>query len=282
MGNPLVIYHDTCMDGFAAAWVAREAFLLENVQPEFMPHQYGRQFDPKICRNRPVYLLDYSFKLPVMKEIQERSSMLVILDHHKTAEAEIAGLVPRQDRDIFRFDMNRSGASMAWSHFFGGDVPPFIRHVEDRDLWRFALPDTEAIMDAVASYPYDFESYGRLAEKCSSPAGKEELLREGRAIGRWKNEQVKIAVSQAREVELDGYRVLAVNQSVANLLSQVAGELAQGRPFGLAYFQAKEGHWVYSLRSKDPDGIDVAVLAKRHGGGGHKNAAGFQSPELLV
>ena len=41
------------------------------------------------------------------------------------------------------------------------------------------------------------------------------------------------------------------------------------------------GHGVfnYSLRSKGD--FDVSELAKRHGGGGHKNAAGFQSPALL-
>jgi len=279
--KPLCIYHANCMDGFAAAWIAMEADQLQGGTHEYVPHQYGQPFDPSVCEGRLVYLLDYSFKLPVMQEIQRRSSALIVIDHHKTAEAEIKPLIPREGKDYFKFDMERSGAGLAWDYFFGGQVPELIRHIEDRDLWRFAMPNTEAVMDCVASCPYTFEAYSDMSRAFASPTGRQRMIDEGLAIGRYKAQQVATSVSQAREVELDGHKVLAVNMSVANLLSQIAGELSKGRPLGLVYFQAKEGHWVYSLRSQE-DGIDVSELAKAHGGGGHKHAAGFQSEKLIL
>lgn len=278
--KPLVIYHANCIDGFAAAWTMREDLMREGCDAEFLPHQYGQPFDVEQSKGRVVYILDYSFKRPVMEQIRDLSAKLIVIDHHKTAQAEVAGLALREG-DLLRFDMEKSGASLTWSYCFGGEIPPLIRYVEDRDLWRFKYPETEAIMDCVASYPYMWVAYGDLFKRCSTTAGRDELIREGKAIGRYKAQQVATSVSQAREIELDGHKVLAVNMSVANLLSQIAGELSKGRPFGLAYFQAKEGHWVYSLRSQD-DGIDVSELAKMHGGGGHKHAAGFQSDGLLI
>lgn len=45
--------------------------------------------------------------------------------------------------------------------------------------------------------------------------------------------------------------------------------------FSLSYFLTSDGKWVFSFRSTDDMGdIDVSAIAKKLGGGGHKNAAG--------
>jgi uncharacterized protein len=67
---------------------------------------------------------------------------------------------------------------------------------------------------------------------------------------------------------------------VANLpytLSSDAGHLmAQNEPFAACYWDTPDGR-VFSLRSSDA-GQDVSAVAKSYGGGGHRNAAGFQVP----
>lgn len=74
---------------------------------------------------------------------------------------------------------------------------------------------------------------------------------------------------------IDGFDV-----PVANLpytLSSDAGHLmAQGEPFAACYWDTPAGR-VFSLRSSDA-GEDVSAVAKTYGGGGHRNAAGFQVP----
>ncbi len=69
------------------------------------------------------------------------------------------------------------------------------------------------------------------------------------------------------------YEVPVVNATV--LFSDIAGELAKGKPFGACYFDRADGKRQWSLRSS-PDGVDVSEIAKLYGGGGHKNAAGFE------
>ena len=43
--------------------------------------------------------------------------------------------------------MEKSGARLAWEHFYPNEPLPWpLRHVEDQDLWRFALPATRAFV----------------------------------------------------------------------------------------------------------------------------------------
>jgi nanoRNase/pAp phosphatase (c-di-AMP/oligoRNAs hydrolase) len=50
-------------------------------------------------------------------------------------------------------------------------------------------------------------------------------------------------------------------------------------PFAAAYYDTLDGHRSWSLRSVGD--FDVAALAKRWGGGGHKNASGFTESEFV-
>lgn len=99
------------------------------------------------------------------------------------------------------------------------------------------------------------------------------LAREGEAILRYQAQQVEHICANARAMRLDGHDILAVNTSV--LFSEVAGKLAEGKPFGAAWFVRQDGKQQWSLRSRD-GGVDVSEVAKRRGGGGHHNAAGFE------
>ena len=101
------------------------------------------------------------------------------------------------------------------------------------------------------------------------------IIIDGLAIVQYQAKIIQNAVENATEIDLDGHKVLAVNTTVC--FSEVAGELAKGKPFGAAFFIRKDGKKQWSLRSAS-DGLDVSEIAKRHGGGGHKHAAGFEEP----
>jgi hypothetical protein len=102
-----------------------------------------------------------------------------------------------------------------------------------------------------------------------------DLIREGSAVLRYQQQQVDFLCKHAREIELGGHRILAANTPV--LQSEVAGKLAEGRPFGACWYDAEDGKRRWSLRSRD-GGVDVSEVARFFGGGGHRNAAGFEAP----
>jgi hypothetical protein len=143
MSKVLCVSHALCDDGFAAAWVVRRALGADNV--EFYPGVYGQ--NPPEVTGRDVVLVDFSYKRPVLEAMAEKAKSIITLDHHKTAEADLSdfGLGSKEVRtyrdieDLFWardaagygeksaiesasvisvFDMNRSGAGIAWDFFF--------------------------------------------------------------------------------------------------------------------------------------------------------------------
>lgn len=273
MTRPLVIYHASCQDGFCAAWVARRCL---GKDVDFLPAQYGDPV-PVDVSDRDVYVLDFSYKRPDLLGLIEDAAQVVVLDHHVTAKEELAG-----DLSLWRdgrcwkqptiwFDMEHSGAALAWGHFFPGEpVPHLVQYVEDRDLWKWKLPCSREVSAALASYPHDFETWDTLHREMQGD--NEDLVVQGSAILRYQGQQVANQCKNAVEITLDGHKVLSCNATL--LISETAGKLAEGRPFGATYFVRGDGKKVWSLRST-PDGVDVAAIARKFGGGGHRDAAGF-------
>lgn len=258
--KPLVLYHAGCWDGFCAAWVFRNH---KDRDAEFVPVQYGSQ--PPDVSGRVVYILDFSYPRDVLLAMHKVAHSLVVLDHHKTAQAALDGL------SFCRFDMDKSGARLTWEHFCGDEPAPWqVYYTEDRDLWLWRQADSKEINAALRSYPLTFEAWDELD---ATPGIISDLIIEGRAILRAENQIVNGLAAQAHETEIAGHKVLMVNATV--FASEIAGKLAIGRPFGVVWFEGDDRERVYSLRSA-PDGIDVSEIAKSYGGGGHKHAAGFR------
>lgn len=286
----LCIYHGNCADGFGAAWVVRKFFGTDQV--DFHAGFYGAE--PPDVTDRHIVMVDFSFKRPVLDAMTARAKSILILDHHKTAAEDLLGLdvpppsgvewvtaigagLPAGSRTVALFDMQRSGAGLAWDFFFPAQQrPALIDTIEDRDLWRFALPHTREVQANVFSYPYDFRTWDFLMARGKDHMGIQDMAQEGGAIERKHHKDIaELVTASKRRMVIGGYDV-----PVANLpytLSSDAGHLmCAGEPFAACYMDTPRGR-VFSLRSSDA-GVDVSEIAKRYGGGGHRNAAGFQMP----
>lgn len=293
----MCIYHGNCADGFGAAWVVRKAL---GDQVEFVAGVYGQE--PPDVTDKDVIIVDFSYKYDVLARISWRARSIIVLDHHKSAAEDLAKFPPfhagvrldgrhadgstalgwesahafmsSQNSPAIAccFDMNRSGAMLAWHHFFPGQEPPMLlRHIEDRDLWLFKLDGTREIQANLFSYPYDFEVWDKLMA-----ADVETLRSDGAAIERKHHKDIaELVAVMKRRLVIGGHDVPAA--SLPYTLTSDAGHLmAQGEPFAACYWDTPEGR-VFSLRSTD-QGLDVSEIAKQYGGGGHRNASGFRVP----
>jgi oligoribonuclease NrnB/cAMP/cGMP phosphodiesterase (DHH superfamily) len=212
---------------------------------------------------------------------------VLVLDHHKSAADDLAFLPPPESWAAWRdselsgpgaaralFDMNRSGAGIAWDFFFPGiPGPALINHIEDRDLWRFRLEGTREIQANVFSYPYDFAIWDKLMT-----ADPNVLRVGGEAIERkhFKDIDELLKVTQRRMV-IGGVSVPVANLPYT-LTSDAGHKMATNdvSKIGVCYWDTPDGR-VFSLRSTD-DGPDVSEIAKKYGGGGHPHASGFRAP----
>lgn len=303
----LCIYHGNCADGFGAAWAVRRA--LGN-DVEFHAGVY--QTPPPDVTGRDVVLVDFSYKRDVLADMSTKARTILVLDHHKSAAEDLAGLpspvgygptgpapadyglrdvVAGYDPDAMEawarecngpplyalFDMNRSGAGLTWDFFHPGKPRPrLIDHIEDRDLWRFNLPGTREIQAAVFSYPYEWEAWDALMQAGDDEEDLRDLRLEGAAIERKHHKDIAELVAVCkRPMKVGGVVVPAA--SLPYTLTSDAGHLmAADAPFAACYWDTPEGR-VFSLRSRE-NGFDVSEVAKTYGGGGHKHAAGFRVP----
>lgn len=284
--KPLCIYHGHCDDGFAAAWAVRKA-LGDDV--EFYPGVY--QKEPPPHEGRDVIFVDFSYKRPVLDAMARAANSVLILDHHKTAQEDLADvqwapawnewkndLHPSRASIMLAaiFDMDRSGAALAWDYFNGGPRPDFIEYVQDRDLWRKQLPHGDEFTIALRSYPQDFAIWDGIIER-----GAQALINEGFGIQRYYRLRVEELKRSAYPARI-GQDYCYVSNAPYFAASEVAGELAERceeNGFGACYFEVEQSRYQYSLRSRDQ--FDVSAIARKFGGGGHKNAAGFSVDKLV-
>jgi len=264
-----VLYHGNCYDGFGAAWAAWKKL---GDSAEYHAVKYGDSPPQPINADQgKLYLLDFSFPRSVLENLAKEFD-ITVLDHHKTAQADLA------DLPYAVFDLNKSGAVLAWEHFHSGrNVPTMIAYLQDRDLWKFELPGSREISAWMRSWPFEFKSWTR-AEREMRLAFNE-CRAEGKAILRFQQQMVSIMADNAWIQEIGGHDVPTTNATA--FFSEVGEELCKryhDAPFSAYYLDRKDGKRQWGLRSRS--GFDCSAVAKQYGGGGHPGAAGWVEVKL--
>jgi len=79
----ICIYHGNCDDGFGAAWAIWKRW----PDIEFVPGVYGKPLPDVAGKN--VLFVDFSAKRPEIEAMAKVAKTILIIDHHKTAEADL-------------------------------------------------------------------------------------------------------------------------------------------------------------------------------------------------
>lgn len=281
MTRTICIYHANCADGFTAAWAVRWA-LGESI--EFVPAGYGDE--PPEVTGADVIIVDFSYKRPLLERMAMSARSILILDHHKTAQADLAGLPrPAGDWAAHRaaagnpaalFDMDRSGAQMAWDYFCEGARPLLVDIVADRDLWRWQLDRSREINAVIGSHDMTWAVWDDIAADLQADEDIWRVANEGHAILRAHDKLVRQVIDVSKRRMVIGGHDVPVAAAPYALASDTAGSMAEGEPFAATYVDGPKGR-AFSLRSRS-EGLDVSQIAAAYGGGGHRGAAGFLMP----
>lgn len=285
MTPTLCIYHGNCADGFGAAWAVRKKF-----GPDVVFHAGFYGDPPPDVRGHRVLIVDFSYPEQDLIDMGDDAGGVAVLDHHKSAQAALSKF-PSFDGSatsaaetlthapvVVHFDMAHSGAALAWRYCFPGhSLPTLLQHVQDRDLWTFDLPRTREIQACVFSHPYDFDVWDQLADIAEKTPGWLSLVQQGEAIERKHHKDIaELIVAARRSMIIGGVEVPVANLPYT-MSSDAAGTMAKDAPFAACYLDTPKGR-NFSLRSRGEGGMDVSEVAKKYGGGGHRNAAGFSMP----
>jgi len=282
-----IIYHKMsqatdCPDGIASAWVCHKAYPDADIEGCW----YNYEQLPSVEGYDQVVIVDFSFPAKVL-ETWADSIKVVIIDHHKTAMADLSQL---SDRILQKFDMGECGATLAWKHFFPHEpMPSFLRYVRDRDLWNFELAYSEEIHEAVASLRYQSMDAIRkdwhvfavfdMLEPMSETQIQAVFAPWGYQLLKPKRERIAQLAELAQPQELQRHQILTVEvpEKEGRLISDLCSYLYKNNPqyaFIVAYIIKETGIELSFRSDKNGSNFDVSAIAKFLGGGGHHNASG--------
>ena len=281
--HPLVIYHGrSCPDGFAAALAAR---LFYGDRAEYLGLDHGdvkSVDDLPAVQGRSVYILDFSFSPEILAQVEARASKLVLLDHHKSAAEKLTGFACRCG--VVHFDMDKSGARLAWEFFQPTQpIPDLVKFIEDRDIWVWQYPESAGFLAALDMEAFDFARWAEIA--AFNPAQLTQFMARGQAMDEKFTKLATDIAEGAQPVVFNGQSGLMVN--APGVFHSLIGELLYKKSgtFALMWTAGKGGIVKVGLRSQR--NFDCIALAESMGGGGHAQACGFkmasaQLPQLLA
>lgn len=292
-GKVFVLFHAKklkpfipCMDGLFAAYAASLAL----PEARLIPALYGAQNAPTVQwgKGDRVYLLDLTYPGSIIESWVNAGAEVIVLDHHKGALEDLSLLsskVLESGRVKPTFDMNRSGAVMAWRHFFPAyAVPDSFEYVQDRDLWAKQLPNCDrfhfglqeilegkTVAEAIAAISFlDFDEVIEVGEVVETE------IKQAIADAA-KNHQTRCALGYVVPFyRCRTKRELQAYSDIGNALMKVKVKRSLfGKPETPPFAVVQTGGG-WALRS-NADGLDVSAIAKQLGGGGHRNASGCRA-----
>lgn len=264
-----VIYHHPCPDGYACAWIINNYFKDKHIK--FYPTNYG--IDPPNVYNKNVIICDFSYSYKnIKKMIDDTKGNLLIIDHHKSAKENLEKI----DNEYKIFDMNRSGVGLVWTKFYGEKSPPLLlKYIEDNDLWKHELYYSKEFTALLQTIDLTTDSFNKLSDDIFF----EEKLRDAKHYIAINNCHIENALSHIYfRIDLlnDGRFYLIAYVNSTHLISNIGNEIIKKYPlvdFAAVYHITEKGT-KFSLRSSN-EHVDVSLIAKQYGGGGHRNASGL-------
>lgn len=278
-----LILHHSDFDGYCSAAIAK----LKNPDYETISLDYGMDLEIVIpwekVENGNVILLDYTLEpFEYMIKLKDLAKDFTWIDHHYTSIVE-ANKVDMADVKGIR-KSGTAACELCWEYFFKDQkLPDVVYLIACLDV--FNLVD-----DRIFAFNYGLEGYETEPAK-NFEIWKEllttndlfdKILYEGRLIERYVNQQdAMIAEKNCFLIDFEGLRFLALNTAKKRSL-QFDAVKDKYEYDALLTFKYANGKWNYSLYAGKNQDIDLSVIAKKYGGGGHKVACGFHTTELVL
>ncbi len=279
----LIYYHDD-NDGCCAAAVAGNYYDRNQFAIKFVAINYGKESwsEDEIKAAEKVWLVD--FTSDKMDEfVKVCGPKLIWIDHHKTAVEKFPDLWYSSSIPGIR-SLENAACILTWEFTHPEDIssPVAVAYIGDKDMWRFEYPETRAfsagfsLMVKTPDNPVWDQLLGLNYENTVN-----KMISLGELLLEAQNYKLQKAFDRGVDFTFHNWRARLVNTT--GNISEL-GEFIYKKPeYDIAImWQAVEDMVVFSLRSdsENPDSPDCAKIAQLYGGGGHRNAAGFQKKNV--
>jgi len=272
-GAMKIFYHSADLDGHCSGAILYRLF----PGAELFGINYGDEFPwGKIKKNEAVSMVDFSLQPFDDMERLNGIARLTWIDHHKTAieEAHVRGFLAS---DCQVLEIGRGACELVWE-YYTHEKNKAVELLGQYDVWNL-IPGALELQQGLRLYD-TMPSNTALWEKVFyDDVFLESLLLNGSIILKKQDrDNTAYAKACAFETDMGGMKVIAINKGLTN--SQLFKSVYnKNKHDAMLTFVWRKGQWTVSLYS-DHNNIDVSVICKANGGGGHKGAAGFQCDVL--
>jgi len=273
-------YHSADLDGHCSGAIIFKKY----PECEMIGINYGDTFPwDSIEKGEQVFMVDFSLQpFSDMERLSEICN-LVWIDHHISAIKEFeATPIKKIDAEL---DNKSAGCELTWVYCFPEELTPLSVFLLGRyDIW-----DLE-VHPAIMPFQWGMRLYNTLpSEKIWDAilipdisfefADMRKIRDDGRLLLKFRDQENEKYISACSfETEFEGLRAIAINRGLTN--SQMFDSVWDTEKYDIMLtFIWRKGQWTVSLYSTK-SAVDVSVIAKKYGGGGHKGAAGFQIKEI--
>lgn len=296
----VVMYHDPCVDGVTSAAIIYRYYKQENPDHtiEFLPSRHDTKkklsnFIDKV-RGKHVMMVDFSFPRALLIKFSQAAESILIIDHHITAKEDLDDFIiydeikPKDFEQITKenkisayFDMEECASSMCYKAFPISNEPgesDFVDYVRDNDIGKFELSGHENFRAWARAQDYDVKKFALDIGASHFDHHMVSIMEEGSHILKMMQKLVKqLADEETRFGKLEDIHDNIPYCITDYFLSSDYAhyQIKQGFNLAIGFYFTKHGIGA-SVRSDET--IRSDLIAKAFGGGGHKQAAGFNIP----
>lgn len=292
-----IFYHVKDLDGHCSGAIARYYYeeVMHDENVEMVPFDYG--FDiPEIQPHDNLVFVDITIQ-PYEKMLElVKNHDVVIIDHHKTFIdfAEQNGLY---DYAEVWTSNGTAACEIAWDSWMTAPMPKFVHLLGRYDVWDNSDPnkwENEILafqygsrvldLDPQKDTGYAIMKYWieRFLLDGQDVSEIDDIIDNGQIILDYQAmEDRKHLAHFGFETDFEGIRAICMNSPRFN--SKVFDSVWDPNKYDVmvCFVNVKAKYFSVSLYSPKPEVI-VGDIARKHGGGGHTDAAGFQCSDVKV
>lgn len=276
-------YHSADLDGHCAGAIVRKKY----PDCELTGIDYGAPFDMEAMEGEEIFMVDFSLQpYSLMRVLDRVAKRLVWLDHHVSAIEDHHYAVDRGAPEIHGIQLSGdAGCELTWKYLFAHQPMPLaVRLLGRYDVFKFE--------DYILALPFQYgmrlmetrpemapELWGQLLQ--DDPEAISEICAAGEICIKYHDQlTTKYARRNGIEVSFEGLSFVALNVGKPLVSSKLFESIYDRKVHDamLGFCKMPTGWEVNMYTNKDH--LDLAAIAKKHGGGGHKKAAGFQCRRL--
>lgn len=290
----ICIHHSKDMDGYTSGAVVKHRY----PEAKLIGWDYKDDIpDFEQFRDEEVIMIDISFPIKKIVELSEIAKKLTIIDHHISFAREFYREILKMDypdevigvqylipnsKLHYVYELGKAACEIGWKYLFPDKVVPYAVTLVGRyDTWREKEEDWEN-----ETLPFKYYMHGNCNSAETFPTELFKVtpdskdIRFGIEIGKeimgyQRRMDEAVARQNSFTAIFHNLRALCLNYYPfsSETLRSVWNPDKHDIMVGFSY--AGNGRWSVSLRSVG-DKVDCSIIAKARGGGGHKNAAGFE------